>query len=222
MRRGTCTRALLGVSRCSCLAVSTSSTGPFGRVATSGPLDPDVSRVSLASSLPRKPRVPAFARDLARGAIVTPSVKMMSSSSSAAQRRNGSFFESPLGPVSHRRLRLRHQGGDRPRRLRQGVLRRCVLNETVAVKMLDLEDHDPDTSRDPPRGGLHVHGLPLTWSWRTAPSSGASSCGSSCPSSLADPLSLLVVHPKGLGGRLSPPSQNPQGARLFPSQATTP
>ena len=35
MWRGTCTRALLGVSRCSCLAFSTSSNGPFERVATS-------------------------------------------------------------------------------------------------------------------------------------------------------------------------------------------
>ena len=70
---------------------------------------------------------------------------MMSSSSSAAQRRNGSFFESTPKvqyPTAASDYVIKEEIG-------RGVSAKvycaeCVpLNETVAVKMLDLEDHDP-------------------------------------------------------------------------------
>jgi serine/threonine-protein kinase OSR1/STK39 len=70
---------------------------------------------------------------------------MMSSSSSAALRRNGSFFESTPKvqyPTAASDYVIKEEIG---RGVSAKVYRaECVpLNETVAVKMLDLEDQDP-------------------------------------------------------------------------------
>ena len=70
---------------------------------------------------------------------------MVSSSSSAALRRNGSFFESTPKvqyPTSASDYAVKEEIG---RGVSAKVYRaECVpLGETVAVKMLDLEDQDP-------------------------------------------------------------------------------